>query len=133
MENVHYGYAIRSIMYAMLCMRPDICHVVSTVSRYQSNPGQAHWQTVKRIMRYLQGTKDLALFYQGGNMKLRGYSDANWASDRDERKPTSSYAFVLGGGIVSWCSKKQTCIALSTMESEYVALGSAVWLRRFLQ
>ena len=77
-------------------------------------------------MRYLQGTKDLALCYQGGDLKLRGYSDADWASDRDEHKSTSGYAFVLGGGIVSWCSKKQTCIALSTMELEYVALGSAI-------
>ena len=68
---------------------------------------------------------------------MRGYSNANWASDIDEHKSTSGYAFVLGGGIVSWCSKKQTCIALSIIESEYVALGFAVqevvWLMRFLR
>ncbi|XP_068318544.1 secreted RxLR effector protein 161-like [Pyrus communis] len=136
MANVPYASAVGSLMYVMLCTRPDICHVVGIVSRYQSNPGQAHWQAVKRIMRYLQGTKDLTLYYQGWDLKLRGYSDANWASDKDERKSTSGCAFVLGNGIVSWCSKKQTCIALFTMESEYVAIGlvvqEAVWLRRFI-
>ena len=70
-------------------------------------------------------------------MRLKGYSDANWAGDRDKRKSTSGYAFILGGDAVSWCSKKQTCDALSTMESEYVACVAAVqedvWLKRFLQ
>ena len=69
--------------------------------------------------------------------RLKGCSDADWAGDRDERKSTSSYAFILGGDFVSWCSKKQTCVALSTMEFEYVACAAvvqeAVWLKRFLQ
>lgn len=73
----------------------------------------------------------------GGNFRLRGYSDAYWAKDRDERKSTYGYAFILGGGAISWCSKKQSCIALYTMESEYVACSAAVqeavWLRRFMQ
>uniref|UniRef100_A0A2N9EE71 Integrase catalytic domain-containing protein n=1 Tax=Fagus sylvatica TaxID=28930 RepID=A0A2N9EE71_FAGSY len=94
-------------------------------------------RAVKRILRYLRGTSDHALCYHGGDLRLTGYSDADWASDKDERKSTSGYAFILGGGAVSWCSKKQSCIALSTMESEYVACSAAVqeavWLRRFLQ
>uniref|UniRef100_A0A2N9FS65 Integrase catalytic domain-containing protein n=1 Tax=Fagus sylvatica TaxID=28930 RepID=A0A2N9FS65_FAGSY len=114
-----------------------ICFAVGMVSRYQSNPGPAHWRAVKRILRYLRGTSDHALCYHGGDLRLTGYSDADWASDKDERKSTSGYAFILGGGAVSWCSKKQSCIALSTMESEYVACSAAVqeavWLRRFLQ
>ncbi|XP_070682478.1 secreted RxLR effector protein 161-like [Malus domestica] len=126
MAIVPYASAVRSLMYAMFCKRQDICHVVGMVSHYQSNPGQAHWQVVKRIMRYLQGIKNLALRYQGEDLKLKGYSDADWASDIDECKSTSGYAFVLRGGIVSWCSKKQTFIALSTMKSEYAAIGSAV-------
>uniref|UniRef100_A0A2N9ECP6 Reverse transcriptase Ty1/copia-type domain-containing protein n=1 Tax=Fagus sylvatica TaxID=28930 RepID=A0A2N9ECP6_FAGSY len=125
------------LMYAMLCTRPDICFAVGMISRYQSNPGPAHWRAVKRILRYLRGTSDHALCYHGGDLRLTGYSDADWASDKDERKSTSGYAFILGGGAVSWCSKKQSCIALSTMESEYVACSAAVqeavWLRRFLQ
>ena len=80
---------------------------------------------------------DLALCYHGGDLRLRGYCDADWASDKDERKSTSGYAFTLGGGAISWCSKKQSCIALSTMEAEYVACSAAVqeavWLRRFLR
>uniref|UniRef100_A0A2N9FUY1 Reverse transcriptase Ty1/copia-type domain-containing protein n=1 Tax=Fagus sylvatica TaxID=28930 RepID=A0A2N9FUY1_FAGSY len=137
MSKVPYASAIRSLMYAMLCTRPDICFAVGMVSRYQSNPGPAHWRAVKRILRYLRGTSDHALCYHGGDLRLTGYSDADWASDKDERKSTSGYAFILGGGAVSWCSKKQSCIALSTMESEYVACSAAVqeavWLRRFLQ
>ena len=137
MSNVPYASAIGSLMYAMLCTRPDICFAVGLVSRYQSNPGIAHWQAVKRIMRYLRGTTDLVLCYQGVDLKLRGYSDADWGGDLDESKSTSGYVFTLGGGAISWCSKKQECIALSTMEAEYVACclaaQEAIWLRSFLQ
>ena len=72
--------------------------------RYQSNPGPAHCKAVKRIPRYLRGTIDHALCYHGEDLRLTGYSDANWASDKDERKSTSGYAFILRGGVVSWCS-----------------------------
>jgi hypothetical protein len=137
MARVPYANAVGSLMYAMMCTRPDICFAVGMVSRYQSNPGPVHWQAVKRIFRYLRGTSDLVLCYQGGDMRLRGYCDADWASDRDERKSTTGYAFLLSAGTISWCSKKQSCIALSTMESEYVACSAAVqeavWLRRFFQ
>ena len=117
MSKVPYASAIGSLMYAMLCTRPDICFAIGMVSCYQSNPGLAHWRAVKRILRYLRGTSDHALCYHGGDLRLTGYSDADWASDKDECKSTSGYAFILGGGAVSWCSKKQSCIALSTMES----------------
>jgi hypothetical protein len=77
------------------------------------------------------------LCYQGRDLHLRGYSDADWAGDLDERKSTSGYTFLLGGGAITWCSKKQSCITLSTMESEYVTCSAVVrevvWLRRFLQ
>jgi len=77
MSNVPYASAIGSLMYVMLCTRPNICFAVGLVSRYQSNPGLAHWQDVKRIMRYLRGITDLVLCYQGGDIKLRGYLDAD--------------------------------------------------------
>jgi hypothetical protein len=137
MSKVPYASAIGSLMYVMLCTRPDICFAVGMVSCYQSNPVPAHWRVVKRILRYLHGTIDHDLGYHGGDLRLTGYNDADWASNKDERKSTSGYAFILGGGAVSWCSKKQSCIALSIMESEYVtcsaAVQEAVWLRRFLQ
>ena len=77
------------------------------------------------------------LCYQGRDLRLRGHNDADWTGNLDERKSTSGYTFLLGGGAITWCSKKQSCVALSTMESEYVACSVAVqevvWLRRFLQ
>jgi hypothetical protein len=92
---------------------------------------------VKRILRYLRGTTDYMLCYQGRDLRLRGNSDADWASDLDERKSTFGYTFLLGGGAITWCSKKQSCITLSMMDSEYVACSAvvqeAVWLRTFLQ
>ena len=100
MSRVPYASAIGSLMYAMLCTRPDICFAVGLVSRYQSNPGLAHWEAVKRIFRYLRGTTDLILCYGGGNLRLKGFSDADWAGDRDERKSTSGYVFILGGGAI---------------------------------
>jgi hypothetical protein len=107
------------------------------VSRYQRNPRPTHWRVVKRILRYLHGTIDHALCYHGGDLRLTGYSDADWASDKDEHKSTLANAFILEGGAVSSCSKKQSCIALSTMELEYVACSAtiqeAIFLMRFLQ
>ena len=136
MKRVPYASAVGSLMYAMMCTRPDICFAVGMVSRYQSNPGQAHWKAVKRILRYLKGTADYSLCYQGNDLQLRGYTDADWGGDLDERKSTSGFVFLLNNGAISWSSKKQSCIALSTMEAEFVAFSSAVqeavWLKRFL-
>uniref|UniRef100_A0A2N9ER04 Integrase catalytic domain-containing protein n=1 Tax=Fagus sylvatica TaxID=28930 RepID=A0A2N9ER04_FAGSY len=100
--------------------------------------GLAHWRAVKRILRYLRGTIDHALCYHGKDLRLTCVTAMLIGPvTRNERKSTSGYAFILRGGAVSWCSKKQSCIALSTMESEYVACSAAVqeavWLRRFLQ
>ena len=136
MKKVPYANAVGSLMYAMLCTRPDTCFVVGMVSRYQSNPRLAHWKAVKRIFRYLKGTVDYSLCYQGNDLQLRGYTDADWGGDLDERKSTSGFIFLLNNGAISWSSKKQSCIALSTMEAEFVAFSSAVqkavWFKRFL-
>jgi len=85
-------------MYAMFCTPPDICFAVNLVSRYQSNLGFVHWQAVKRIMCYLRDTTDLFLCYQSGNLKLRGYSDADWGGDPDEYRSASGYVFTLDEG-----------------------------------
>ena len=106
MSTVPYVEAIGNLMYAMLCTRPDICFAVRMVSRYQSDPRPAHSAVVKRIFLYLQGTTDFALCFHRGDLRLKGYSDVDWVGDRDEHKSTSSYAFILGGGALSWCSKK---------------------------
>jgi len=125
MKDVPYASAVGSLMYAMLCTRLDICFAVGLVSRYQNNPGPTHWQAVNRIMCYLRVTTDLVLCNQGGDLKLRGYSNVDWGGDQDEFRSTSGYVFTLSGRAISWCSKKQDCIALSTMETEYIACSLA--------
>ena len=123
-------------MYAMLCTRPDICFAVGMVSRYQSNPGEEHWQAVKHILKYLKSTRDYMLVYRADDLVSFGYTDSDFQADRDERKSTSGYVFTLSGGAISWRSVKQSYIADSTMEAEYVAASEAskeaVWLRKFL-
>ncbi|XP_060190827.1 secreted RxLR effector protein 161-like [Lycium barbarum] len=138
MSRVPYRSAVGSLMYAMVCTRPDICQPVGLVIKYQTDPGLTHWQEVKRIMRYLKGTANYALCYQGDkDLRLVGYNDANHGGDLDERKSTSGYVFLLSDGAMSWSSKKQSCISLSTMEAEYMDLASAVqevvWLKKFLK
>jgi len=91
MRDVSYASAVGSLMYVMLCTRPDICFAVDLVSCYQSNQGPTHWQAVKRIMCYLRSTTNLVLCYQGGDLKMRGYSDADWGGDPDESRSTSGY------------------------------------------
>ena len=125
-------------MYVMMCTHPDICHAVGLVSWYQSNPGQKHWMIVKRILWYLKGTSDYMLWYQvKEDLWLIGYSDVDCRGDIDQSKSISGYAFLLNDSVILWSSKKQSCVALSTMEFEYVACSivtqDAVWLRNFLQ
>ncbi|KAL0556293.1 hypothetical protein IC582_004805 [Cucumis melo] len=124
-------------MYIMSCTRPDIAYVVSKLSHYTSNPGQDHWKAILRILGYLKHTKNYGLHYSCYPAVLEGYSDANWISSTKDSKSTSGYIFTLGGGAVSWKSSKQTCIAQSTMESEFIALDKAgeeaEWLRNFLE
>lgn len=105
---------------------PDICYAVGLVSRYQSNPRREHWKAIKRIFWYLKGTADYSLCYSGSDLSIRGYTDVDWAGDWYDRKSTSVYAFLLNGGAISWKSKKQTCTALSVMESKFMACASTV-------
>ena len=89
MSRVPYASVVGSLMHAMMCTHPDICYVVGLVSRYQSNPDQKHWMIVKRILRYLKRTLDYMLCYQGNkDLRLIGYSDADWGGDIDQSKST---------------------------------------------
>ncbi|KAH9704808.1 hypothetical protein KPL70_011615 [Citrus sinensis] len=137
MRRVPYVEVVGSLMYAMFCTRPDICFAVGMVSRYQSNPGHEHWTAVKHIMKYLKRTKNYMLVYSGDELIPVGYTDSDFMSDKDSRKSTSGYVFTLGSGAISWRSVKQSNIADSTTEAEYVAASEAakeaVWLRKFLQ
>ena len=136
MSRIPFASAIGSLMYAMLCTRPDICYAVGIVSRYQSDPGEEHWIAVKHILKYLRRTRDYMLVYSSGSMKTIGYTDSYFQGDVDSRKSTSRYVFTLNGGAICWKSVKQTCVADSTTEAKYVAASEAakeaVWLKKFL-
>ena len=122
-------------MNAMLCTRPDICYAVGIVSRYQSNPGMGHWIAVKHILKYLRRTRDYMLVYSCGDLNPIGYTNSDFQSDKDSRKSTSGSIFTLGGGAVVWRSIKQSSIADSTMEAEYIAACEvaieSVWLKKY--
>ncbi|KAJ9551775.1 hypothetical protein OSB04_015820 [Centaurea solstitialis] len=138
MKSVPYASAIGSIMYAMLCTRPDVAYSVSVTSRYQQNPGEPHWVAVKNILKYLRRTKEMFLVFGGteDEISVTGYSDASFQTDRDDFRSQSVYVFTLNAGAISWKSSKQDTIADSTTEAEYIAASDAakeaVWLRNFL-
>lgn len=136
MSTVPYQQAIGSILYAAQATRPDICHAINVVSRYNNNPGKQHWTAVKRILRYIKGTSSAKIEFSGKcDPDLVGYSDADWASDVDGRRSITGFVFMLQGGPLNWSSRKQQTVALSTTEAEYMALSSAtqeaMYLRNF--
>ncbi|KAM9842570.1 uncharacterized protein ACBR49_013979 [Aulostomus maculatus] len=136
-QNI-YQSMVGSLLYAAMATRPDIAQAVSAVSKFNANPDAAHLTAVKRILRYLKGTVNLGLKYEHSESgTLIGFSDADWAGDQDDRRSTTGNIFLLSGGAVSWLSKKQATVALSTAEAEYVTLSQAAqdgtWLRRLLK
>jgi hypothetical protein len=139
MSHVPYTSVVSSLMYAMVCTRPNIAHVVGVLSRYMSKPGKEHWITIKRVFRYLRGTTSYGLCYQRRPgldrvLDIHGFVDADWTGDLDRRRSTSGYVFNIFGGAISWMSKRQVVVALSTTEVEYMvathASKEAVWLQR---
>jgi transposase InsO family protein len=137
MKRVPYASAIGSIMYAMICTRPDVSYSLSVTSRYQANPGLAHWTAVKNILKYLKRSKDMFLVYGGeSELVVRGYTDASFQTDHDDMRSQSGYVFILNGGAVSWKSSKQETTADSTTEAEYIAASEAAkegfWIKKFL-
>ena len=136
MNMIPYASAIGSIMYAMLCTRPDVSYSLSVTRRYQSDPGMGHWVAVKNILKYLRRTKDVFLIYGDGDLIVEGYSDASFQYDRDDSKSQLGYVFTLNGGAVSWKSSKQETSADSTTELEYIAASEAakeaVWIKKFI-
>ncbi|GKV35980.1 hypothetical protein SLEP1_g44167 [Rubroshorea leprosula] len=137
MSSIPYSSAIGSLMYAMVCTRPDNAHVVGVVSRFLSDLGKIHWEAIKWVFKYLRGTTKLCLTFGQTEPILKGYRDADMAGDLDNRKSISGYLFTFAGGAVSWQSKLQKCVALSTTEAEYIAATEVgkemLWMKRFLQ
>ena len=135
-----YQFTVASLLYLSTRTRPDITYAVCNVAKFCSKPTVKHWTAVKRIFRYLKGTINVGILYKkqrtsDSSNKCIGFSDADWAGDRADRKSTSGYCFRLNNGLISWRTNKQSCVALSTAEAEYVALSSAaqeaVWLKQY--
>ena len=135
MHHIPYREAIGSLMYASIGTRPDISFAVSTLSQFLDNPGPVHWEAVKCVFQYLLGTKNWGLTFGGGKEGLEGYMDVDGAL-QEHRHAISGYAFIIDGGAISWSSRKQELVTLSTTEAEYVAsthaAKEAIWLHNFI-
>ncbi|GJY97564.1 hypothetical protein Tco_0514474 [Tanacetum coccineum] len=139
MQNVPYASAVGSIMYDVRCTRPDVAFAQNITSRFQQNPSDLYWTTVKNILKYLRNTKDMFLVYGGDlkrELKVYCYTDAGYLTDADDLKSHTGYVFVLNVGAVDWKSAKQSIFATSSAESEYIdaydASKEAVWVRKFI-
>ena len=136
-DATYYQSLVGSLLYAAMATRPDIAHAAGMLGRYNSAPNEAHMTAAKRVCRYLKGTIDIKLVYTETVCEAVDYSDADWASSIDDRHPTSGNVILIAGGAVSWLSKRQATVALSTAEAEYVSLTTmiqeAIWIRRLLQ
>lgn len=134
MKSTPYRQLIGSLLFAAQISRPDISYAVNVLSRYSNNPGKAHWIAAKRVLRYLKTTKHYKITYKEGSSELEGFCDADWGSDVDDRRSTSGYVFMMQGGAISWNTRRQQTVALSSTEAEYMSLVSAVqesiWLKR---
>jgi transposase InsO family protein len=137
MRRTPYRNAVGALVYAATGTRPDIANAVGNVSKFLENPGEMHWKAVKRILRYLKGTASFGLLYTKGSTNLHGWSDADYAGDLDTRRSTTGYVFQLGKNTITWNSKRQQTVALSTTEAEYMALchtsKEAIWILKLLK
>ncbi|KAL0558931.1 hypothetical protein IC582_003519 [Cucumis melo] len=130
----------RSIVGGLLYLtasRPDIAYAVGICARYQTDPRITHLEAVKRILKYVYGTSDFGMMYSYDTTPtLVGYCDTDWVGSADDRKSTSGGYFFLGNNLISWLSKKQNCVSLSTAEAEYIAAGNGctqlIWMKNML-
>ncbi|GKE71337.1 hypothetical protein Tco_1529409 [Tanacetum coccineum] len=140
MSKVPYANAVESLMYLMVCTRPDIAYAVNVVSRYLANPGKNHREAVKWILKYLWGAANVGLVYgidRGNHVDVTGFVDSDYAKDPDKGRSITGYAILVQGCVVSWKATLQHVVALSTTEAEYMAFTKAVkeaiWLRGLLE
>ncbi|KAH9717374.1 hypothetical protein KPL71_021787 [Citrus sinensis] len=140
MLQVPYSNAVGSLMYAIVCTRPDISYTVGIVSIYMHNPGKGHWQAMKWILRYIQKIVDLGLLFERDDtlgQGVIGYIDSDYTGNLDKRRSTTGYVFTFAGGRISWKSTLQSTVALSITEAEYMAITEvvkeAIWLQGLLE
>jgi hypothetical protein len=132
-----YQQAVGSLMYAMLSTQLDLAYPISVLNQHMANPNMEHWIVVKRIFRYLQGTLQMKLqFGPTPSKEVLGYCDADWGGDLEDRRSTTWFVVMIGGGAISWSSKRQPTIALSTTEAEYMAntqaTKEAIWITKLM-
>lgn len=137
MSEIPYQSLVGALMYLTVATRPDLAYTVNLLSQFNTNPGKEHWQAAKRVLRYLKGTSNHGLDYKKSSKPLFGFVDADWGADLDDRSSHTGFVFQLAGAAVTWESRKQRTVALSSTEAEYVALSEAtkeaVYLRNFLK
>jgi hypothetical protein len=120
-----YARVIGELNFAMRVSRPDIAYAVSTLSKYLSNPGVEHYQQLHHLLRYIRGTAHFSLNFGSSDQGLVGYSDSDFASDKDDSRSVGGYIYYLFGSPISWRSQKQPVVATSSTEAEYISLSNA--------
>ena len=134
LKRIPYQSAVGALLYIYRGTRPDLAYAVSTISKFNNNYDETHWSAVKRVIKYLKGTRDIKLiFLKQTKPDLEGYSDASWATDPEDARSVTGYIFLMQGGAISWNCKRQSTVATSSTEAEYQALAAAtqelIWLR----
>jgi len=137
-KHASYRALIGSLIWLATMTRPDIAYAVNKLTRVMHHPTTDDWIAAKRVLRYLKQTSQLGLTYhQNGNKEVIGYSDSDWAGDIKDRKSTSGYAFILGNAAISWSSRKQSTITLSSTKAEFIAASAAtqkaIYLRQIFK
>jgi hypothetical protein len=134
MSKVSYYSDVGSLIYTMVCSRPDLSYAMSIISRYMSNPGKEHWRAVQWIFSFLRGTTDHCLQFGRTTKGLIGYVDSDYARDLDRRRSLTGYVFTIGSCAVSWKAILQSVVALSTTVAECMAIAEAceelIWLKK---
>lgn len=125
MRKTLYASTVGSLMYAMVCTWPDIAHSMGIMRRFLANPRKQHWEAIKWILRYLKGTSHHCLCFGDNNIVLEYFTDVDMVGNMDTRKSTTSYLYTFAGATVSWVSKLQRALALSTREAEYITTAEA--------
>jgi uncharacterized protein YjeT (DUF2065 family) len=134
MNDCPYRAIIGSLMYSALSTRPDIAYASVALAQYSANPGMAHWSAARRIVQYLMDTSHYKLRLGGGDsIDVQIFSDADWAGQSDDGRSMTGGVVMVAGGCISWSSRKQSTVAISSMESEYIALVSATADARWIQ
>ncbi len=136
LDTVRFPYSkcVGSLFYLSVCTRPVIAQAVGALARYMAAPTVAHWEATLGVVRYLMGIVDYGLTFGGSNETLVGYCDADYTGDLDSRRSTTEYVFLMFGGAVSWSSRLQPTVVVSTVKAEYLSTGQAVkealWFRK---